>query len=248
MSSPVLTTAGGVFVVTQGYPINHPHAVQPGCVGTQKFGKAHPLALGAVQIVIGLMTLLFGVVMAINAQSLSVFSGIFVWGAGFYVTAGSLTVAAGKSFNRCLVNTTLAFNIVASVVSSTAIILYTMDATGVLMYCYNYDSESRYYCYVYWQLMKGFSGVLAVFHLLEFIVSITVAAFACKATCNCNSPQPCLFVVPANASEAAQAVPTSHATPVSVAQPPPQVGIYPKDTDGQFLPGLTEPPAYTVTG
>ena len=31
------------------------------------------------------------------------------------------------------------------------------------------------------------SGVLLVFHLLDLIVSITIAAFACSATCNCST-------------------------------------------------------------
>lgn len=244
MSSSVSASAGGVLVVTQVYNPQPQCTPQQICVGTQAFIRAHPLAVGTVQIMIGVMVFLFGIVMAIGADSFGVFSGIFVWGAGFYITSGSLTVAAGKSLSRCLVNTSLAFNVVASVASLTAVILYSLDAAGLIIYCYD-DSSWPFYCELYRTRMQGFSGVLAVFHLLEFIVSITVAAFACKATCNCNDQQQQVFVVPGNASLAAHAPPSSHVSPLSMA-PPPQVVVSPKP-EGQINPGFTEPPAYTLS-
>nr|XP_020515639.1 membrane-spanning 4-domains subfamily A member 4A-like [Labrus bergylta] len=164
-------------------------------------------------------------------HSLGVYSGFFVWGAAFYITAGSLTVAAGKSSNRCLVNTALGFNVVASVASGTAIILYTLDAT--ISFCFDCPYPNQ---------MHGISGVLAVFHLLEFIVSITVSAFACKATCNCGrQQQQPFYIIPGNASMGPQAVPTFEAASASVTLPPPQMVNLHKE-------GLTvpEPPAYDV--
>nr|XP_029131139.1 membrane-spanning 4-domains subfamily A member 15-like isoform X2 [Labrus bergylta] len=212
MTSSVSASAGGVLVVTQVYPPNSQHQGQQVCEGMQTFSRAHPLAVGTVQIIIGAMVFLFGVAMvATQPFFLAVYSGFFVWGAAFYITAGSLTVAAGKSFNRCLVNTTLGFNVVASVASGTAIILYTMDAT--IWFCYDCP---------YLNQMHGISGVLAVFHLLEFIVSITVSAFACKATCNCGRQQQPFYIIPGNASMAPQAVPTFEAASASVTPPPPQ--------------------------
>ncbi|XP_060897348.1 membrane-spanning 4-domains subfamily A member 15-like isoform X3 [Labrus mixtus] len=212
MSSSVSPSAGGVLVVTHVYPPNSQYQGQQVCEGAQTFSRACPLAVGTVQIIIGVMVFLFGVVVVATQQlSLGVLGGFFVWGAAFYITAGSLTVAAGKSFNRCLVNTTLGFNVVASVASFTAIILYTLDA-ALLPLCYDCP---------YWNQARGFSGVLAVFHLLEFIVSITVSAFACKATCNCGREQP-FYIIPGNASMAPQAVPTFQAASASVTPPPPQ--------------------------
>uniref|UniRef100_A0A4W6D368 Uncharacterized protein n=1 Tax=Lates calcarifer TaxID=8187 RepID=A0A4W6D368_LATCA len=135
MSSSVSTTTGGVVVVTHVHPTPQDGEPQRP-VGIQKFVKGRPMILGTIQIIIGLMTLLFGIVMAINADTLGVFSGFFIWGALIYIAAGSLTVAAGKSLNRCQT------------------------------------------------LSKGVSGVLAAFHLLALIVSVTVAAFCCCAICN----------------------------------------------------------------
>uniref|UniRef100_A0A4W6DY04 Uncharacterized protein n=1 Tax=Lates calcarifer TaxID=8187 RepID=A0A4W6DY04_LATCA len=80
MSSSVSTTTGGVVVVTHVHPTPQDGEPQRP-VGIQKFVKGRPMILGTIQIIIGLMTLLFGIVMAINANTLGVFSGFFVWGA-----------------------------------------------------------------------------------------------------------------------------------------------------------------------
>ncbi|XP_040890271.1 membrane-spanning 4-domains subfamily A member 4A-like isoform X7 [Toxotes jaculatrix] len=187
MSSTVSTTVGSVVVVTHVHPAPQGTERQHN-VGIQKFMKAWPLALGTVQIMIGLMVLLFGIATVVNADTLGVYSGFFVWGALFYITAGSLTVAAGKSMNLCLVNGTLALCVIAALASCTATILYSLDAAGVLNRCSYYDYESgRYWCSLYLIRMQGFSGVLAVFHVLELVVSITVSGFACCAAYNSSS-------------------------------------------------------------
>ncbi|XP_065811380.1 membrane-spanning 4-domains subfamily A member 3 [Labrus bergylta] len=135
MTSSVSASAGGMLVVTQVYPANSQHQGQQVCEGMQTFSRAHLLAVGTVQIIIGAMVFLFGIVtVATQPPYLVAYSGFFVWGAVFYITAGSLTVAAGKSFNRCLVKTTLGFNVVASMASCTAIIMYTLEATIPLCY------------------------------------------------------------------------------------------------------------------
>ncbi|XP_040890266.1 membrane-spanning 4-domains subfamily A member 4D-like isoform X3 [Toxotes jaculatrix] len=241
MSSTVSTTVGSVVVVTHVHPAPQGTERQHN-VGIQKFMKAWPLALGTVQIMIGLMVLLFGIVSAIRANTLGVYSGAFVWGALIYITAGSLTVAAGKSVNRCLVNGALALCVIAALASCTATILYLMDAAGILNRCSYYDyGHGSYDCYLYKSLVQGFSGVLAVFHFLEFVVSITVSGFACSATCNCNSQTPSFVVVPGDVAVTPYA-PPSVQTPLLSAPP---TGI-----DARFRPehpiatAPPEPPAY----
>ncbi|KAM6968148.1 membrane-spanning 4-domains subfamily A member 8-like [Aplochiton taeniatus] len=121
-----------------------------------------------------------------------------------YIIAGSLTVAADKTLNRCLVNGSLGMNIVAAIVSITGVILYSIDAAGVILFCFSYpDGNSEYYrdSYTTCRFLsvfsqsqtQGVSGVLAIFSLLEFTVSISVSVFACKATC-CSEPQE-VFIV-----------------------------------------------------
>ncbi|XP_071756576.1 membrane-spanning 4-domains subfamily A member 4A-like [Centroberyx gerrardi] len=266
MSAPVSTMTGGVVVVTQVYPTPQGAASQhsPGTQvypapqgaapqhspGTQGFRQGQPQVLGAVQIMIGLLAFLFGIVMTVNADSLGVYSGVFVWGALFYVLAGSLTVAAGRSKSRCLVNGSLGVSVVAAVASCTAIILYSMDAAGLLFYCNCYGHYSCYEdCSRYMSQSMGVSGVLAVFSLLEFIVSISVAVFACKATCN-SAPQQ-VFIVSSHLPEGSrvtmQAPPTLQARLTSQAPSTSQTTVFPKAPEEGSPGGLSgEPPAYTA--
>ncbi|KAI2665724.1 Membrane-spanning 4-domains subfamily A member 15 [Labeo rohita] len=115
-TTPVTTVANApvpVYVqqVVGGSPLH----------GLKAFLKGQPKALGTVQIMIGLLTLLFGIVCTVNAQSIFVITGLPYWG---------------------------------SIIT----------------------------------LFRGISGVLLVFALLEFIISICLSAFACKASsCCCPS-------------------------------------------------------------
>ncbi|XP_047188408.1 membrane-spanning 4-domains subfamily A member 4A-like isoform X1 [Scophthalmus maximus] len=195
MSSSVSTTVDGVVVVTHVHPAPQGAGPQHGTT-LQRFSRSQPLVLGTVQIMIGLIILLFGIAMTVYADSRGVFSVIFVWGAAFYIIAGSLTVAAGKYLTRSLVNAALVLCVIAAVASATGTILYSLDATGVMWYCYNgYDGRND--CYRYKTRMHGVSGALAVFNLLELIVSITIAGYACSATCNCTQEPPSVVYVPA---------------------------------------------------
>uniref|UniRef100_A0A4W5MGM2 Membrane-spanning 4-domains subfamily A member 4A-like n=1 Tax=Hucho hucho TaxID=62062 RepID=A0A4W5MGM2_9TELE len=205
MSSSQTTTTNGAVVVTHVYPYGNGMAVTgvastPHCLGQTvssvlgSFRAGHPKALGTIQIMIGLMMLLIGIVMTAGplADNIGVFSGIFVWGFIIYVVAGSLTVAADNKLNKCLVKGSLGMNVVATVTALTGTILHSLDSAGIFLYnyyCYHPGYPSyyppSYVCQQYWARSRGISGVLAVFSMLEFIVSICVSSFACRAVCLC---------------------------------------------------------------
>ncbi|KAK6291095.1 hypothetical protein J4Q44_G00385060 [Coregonus suidteri] len=203
MSSSVTTTTNGVVVITHVHPTGNEMGVAgvasaPHCLGQTvysalgSFRAGHPKALGTVQIMIGLLMLLTGIVMATGPQvdNIGVFSGIFVWGSIIYVIAGSLTVAADNKLNKCLVNGSLVMNVVATVTALTGIILHSLDGAGILYSCYYPENPPYYVCQQYWVRSQGISGVLAVFSVLEFIVSICVSSFACIAVCQCCRSTP----------------------------------------------------------
>ncbi|KAJ8354665.1 hypothetical protein SKAU_G00222320 [Synaphobranchus kaupii] len=195
------STASGFVVVTQVYPQQSGTAAPAFCTIPQassvlgKFLKGDTKALGTVQIMIGVLVILLGIVMAIDANSIGVFSGIVFWGALIYISSGALTVAANNKLNKCLVNGALGMNIFSIITAGIAIILFSLDFVFQMRYycSYSEDSYEDYFC----QRLKhtllarshGMKGVLLVFSILEFIVSICVSAFACRAVCDCSSQQ-----------------------------------------------------------
>ncbi|KAK1798876.1 hypothetical protein P4O66_007163 [Electrophorus voltai] len=160
----------------------------------KKFLKGEPKTLGTIQIMIGLMTILFGIVITIDPITITVYSGITFWGSLFYLIAGSLTVAASNKHNRCLVNSSLVLNVFSTISAGIVIILLSLDlAFSRYFYsCYDYG----YNCSSYKTLTRGTIGVLLVFSVLQFFISITISAFACKATCNTEPSMNIVTVVP----------------------------------------------------
>ncbi|KAF5896759.1 membrane-spanning 4-domains subfamily A member 4A-like, partial [Clarias magur] len=147
----------------------------------QKFLKGQPKALGVVQIMIGLLTILFGIVMAVPGWAISVISGVVFWGSLLHIIAGSLAVSGSNKLNKCVVKAALVLNIHSAITAGSAIIILTLDLViphGC--YYYNYNLVCNY---IAESLTKGISGVLLIFSLLQFTVSITISAFSCKATC-----------------------------------------------------------------
>ncbi|XP_051748017.1 membrane-spanning 4-domains subfamily A member 4A-like isoform X11 [Ctenopharyngodon idella] len=169
----------------------------PVTVYVQQPAGASPLhglqALGTVQIMIGLLTLLLGIVSSLHAESISVFSGVVYWGSLIYIIAGSLSIAAENKVNSPsslrLVKGSLRMNIFSAITAVMSIIIISMDLVlGPLnSYCDYYDCDyiEEKYKTLYW----GISGVSLIFAFLQFIISICLSAFACKATSSCCSPQ-----------------------------------------------------------
>ncbi|XP_043096006.1 membrane-spanning 4-domains subfamily A member 8-like [Puntigrus tetrazona] len=144
------------------------------------FFKAQPKALGTVQIMNGAMVFILGFILTSSVYSYSAildYSGINYWGALIYVSAGSLSVTAQNKY-PCLVKASLGLNLFSAITAGMAIVLM-----GVQIALLSLDLPSLYDEY----FILRVTGILLVFTILQFIISICISAFVCEAVCNKNS-------------------------------------------------------------
>ncbi|XP_066520177.1 membrane-spanning 4-domains subfamily A member 4A-like [Hoplias malabaricus] len=146
----------------------------------QEFLKVQPKALGAVQIIIGVVTFMFGIVQMDSKPPLSAMSGILFMGSTFCIISGSVTVAAENKLNPCLVSASAGVNVFNSIVAGVTFILLSIDFSfqDINPYC-TYSSWDQYDC-LFLHRTFGISGVLLVLNVLQFFISICIAVFGCK--------------------------------------------------------------------
>ncbi|XP_036426057.1 membrane-spanning 4-domains subfamily A member 8-like isoform X2 [Colossoma macropomum] len=111
------------------------------------------------------------------------------WGSIIYIIAGALSVAAQNKFQHCLVKSSLAVNVFSAVTAGMATILLSLDlAYGLNGLFMGPDCIFSSYCDLFMSRTNGISGVLLVFSLLQFIVSICMSLYGLDATC-CAVPE-----------------------------------------------------------
>ncbi|XP_027034819.1 membrane-spanning 4-domains subfamily A member 4A-like [Tachysurus fulvidraco] len=157
------------------------------------FLKGEPKALGTVQIIIGSLTFLLGIVLISFTVTSMVVSGITLCGSLVFVSCGALSVATAKKHNPCMVKASLGMNVFSAVVAGILIIvllLFMLFFFDSCAYVYSSHIYSTYGCQRRLQSMwYGIYGALMFFDVLELIISICTSAFACEATC-CSTTTP----------------------------------------------------------
>ncbi|XP_070813391.1 membrane-spanning 4-domains subfamily A member 8-like [Pituophis catenifer annectens] len=185
-----------------GIPTSAPQQV-PQKGPLERFLKAEPKVLGAIQIMIGLIHIGFGAVslclIPFYYLSLSGFGGYPFWGGIFFISSGSLCVSAVNRPNRALVKSSVGLNITSAVMALTGIILYLCELifnSTFMRYYHRYDTDSVFGAEESIQSVSfGLSSVLLLFSLLEFCIAVSLAHFGCQATC-CRDDQPTVLFVP----------------------------------------------------
>uniref|UniRef100_A0A1A7YP80 Wu:fb12e11 n=1 Tax=Iconisemion striatum TaxID=60296 RepID=A0A1A7YP80_9TELE len=206
MASTSITTAGGVMIVTQVIPKddsfiplqtpeNSASTAPPTDAKTppppkevrkdSTFLQGVPRGLGVVQIVIGLLCVVFSLT-AILSPTLMVHAP-FALGAMFIVS-GSLSVAAGNQTSVRLVSVSLLFNAFSAVLGLVGLIYLcflladTLPAGRICGFHSSEGSSAYQRCsQSLWRLnevLYGLLGLFLVLVVLQVCVSITVSVFS----------------------------------------------------------------------
>lgn len=147
-------------------------------------------ALGAIQILIGLVHFGLGSIMItvlyLSYIPVSLYGGFPFWGGIWFIISGSLSVAAeNQPHSFCLLNGSVVLNIFSAICSAVGVILFITDLSLTGRYADSYD----YHDQNIWGMNTGMavSGVLLIFCLLEFCVACASSHFGCRLACCQNN-------------------------------------------------------------
>ncbi|XP_043917742.1 membrane-spanning 4-domains subfamily A member 4A-like isoform X1 [Protopterus annectens] len=168
----------------------------------QTFLARDPKALGTTQIMIGIVIITMGIAVSLPVDTFLIGIGLPFWSSALFITSGALTVAAGNYRTVCIVNTSMAFNIVSSVAAVISIILYSFYFVHVHYIRYRLRDVGVEASVVFLEVF------LLIFTLLEFSICIAISIYSCKATCSCTDShaQMPVVVVQYNANPETHAV------------------------------------------
>ncbi|XP_030077090.1 membrane-spanning 4-domains subfamily A member 8 [Microcaecilia unicolor] len=196
---------GDVQVVTEVLSQNDPRAVQltkPSRPSLEKkqtpetiktFKKGQPIALGTIQILLGLVHIFFGIIVTVAATKpvLSVSSGVYFWTGILFFFSGSLSVAAEKRENIVLVKASLGSNLLSLVAGLVAVIIFAVTITEIGQACVSHvdkEQDGDNYEYLYrrcdsppYVMEYSLNSLFLVFLLLEIATGASIAAFSWKA-------------------------------------------------------------------
>ncbi|XP_059102113.1 membrane-spanning 4-domains subfamily A member 4D-like [Peromyscus eremicus] len=164
---------------------------------TEKFLKGEPKVLGVVQVMIALINLSLGVIMMNSEHSLQILSVYIwapVWGSIPFMLSGSLSIAAAVRTTKGLVISSITLNTTSSVVAA---------ATSIIGFISVLSSAFRIPYTV--RVLVGMDALMFILNVLGFCVTVSIAAFGCKASC-CTSSE-VVVVLPANPAVSAAAPP-----------------------------------------
>lgn len=149
----------------------------------ETFQAKSSVSLGALQIIIGILCIVFNVAaIAVDAALSPVSHGI--WGGLFFILAGSFGVSAGKYRTSCPIVAFMVLSIIAAVLT---IFVLAFSAAGA-------DDDNESYCYwgFCWyedpnnhskDARVAMNALLIALAVMETIIAIWSSAICCGAVC-----------------------------------------------------------------
>ncbi|XP_039607501.1 membrane-spanning 4-domains subfamily A member 4A-like isoform X2 [Polypterus senegalus] len=150
-----------------------------------KFNRGEPQSLGIVEIMIGLVNIVFGFIFSFP---LTYANGTPFWTAPMYIISGSVCIIANK--NPGVIIAALTCNIVTAVISGSTIYIYLFDSAFRFSYFYKVSDCQKLIDFLM-SIENGIKVVLLVSAVLVFCVSTSIGAFGLKEVCGIKSK--CVF-------------------------------------------------------
>ncbi|XP_077306836.1 membrane-spanning 4-domains subfamily A member 4A-like [Lithobates pipiens] len=161
------------------------------------FYKGEPEALGATQIFVGVMSIVFGILIAMASNlhrryfDLVTYSGVMFWSGIMYIASGSVSVAAAAKPTVGKVKSSLVMNTITAIFAGVSIILFAINFISVgsvyQMFClYNVQEKTCEGRFDSSNLMTGILSMQFFFVLLMFTIAISSSAFACRTVCRAS--------------------------------------------------------------
>ncbi|XP_015194573.1 membrane-spanning 4-domains subfamily A member 4D-like [Lepisosteus oculatus] len=203
--SASITTSSGLVIVTQVLPqggdLGIPQPADPRNQAVTSYSerqnqtakmlkkllKGGPKALGTVQILIGVLNLMMGLLLVFTKPTMVTFFGVPFWTGAMYIISGSLSVASHKGANIHMIKGTIAMNIISCIMACVAIVFLCIDLSMRHSNCWPWSSftyEYRDCQLITFQLnaaLDGIRGILLIYSVVELCVALSICVFGCKA-------------------------------------------------------------------
>ncbi|XP_038620599.1 membrane-spanning 4-domains subfamily A member 8-like [Tachyglossus aculeatus] len=204
----VMTPNNGITVIQMGsnmahgsqqvppYSGNHLQgAVQLNSNPTSTVLKEYGQVFGTIQIMIGLLHIIFGAALGTEIfsyyTSLAFYGGYTIWGGLSFIISGSLSVSSQKNPTICLVNGSVAMNIISAIFSITGVLLFIAEL------CLNVARYSFEHMAARDRTGTVLSTGLLLFSLLEFSIACTASHYGCLISSCCGGGQ-VMMIIPNN--------------------------------------------------
>ncbi|XP_027717130.1 membrane-spanning 4-domains subfamily A member 3 isoform X2 [Vombatus ursinus] len=159
-----------------------------------KMFKGHPKVLGALQILNGSMIFALGVFLGLLKHTFDfsgtaffmLYIGYPFWGAAFFITSGSLSVAAGGKPTRNLVQSSFGMNIASATISVVGFIFLSINFVLNAWQVNSCSLAAPNVCTLTTFTLAGILSLMLILTVLEFCITISFTILECKANC-CDS-------------------------------------------------------------